>query len=77
MAKASKKAAKGGAKKAAKGGGEVLIVASKMKDAIRSNDCNVSGDVIEALNAKVHEMIVNAVSRAKENGRKTVRGYDF
>lgn len=69
MAK-GKKAAKGGKK-------DIVIVGSKMKDAIRSNDCNVAGDAIEFLNEKVHEMIANAVARAKENGRKTVRGYDF
>lgn len=64
--------------KAKKGGKkDVLIVGSKMKDAIRSNNCNVSGDAIEYLNEKVHEMIKGAVQRAKENGRKTVRGYDF
>lgn len=74
MAKATKKAAKGGSKKNT---GEILIVASKMKDAIRSNDCNVAGDAIESLNARVHDMIASAVQRAKENGRKTVRGYDF
>jgi len=66
------------AKKAKKGGKkEVLIVGSKMKDAIRSAGCNVSGDVIDYLNEKVHALIADAVKRAKENGRKTVRGYDF
>jgi histone H3/H4 len=67
--------AKKGAKKAAKG--EVLIIASKMKDAIRKHDCNVSSDVVDALSAKVHAMIGEAVARCKNNGRKTVRGYDF
>lgn len=67
---AKKKAKKGG-------GGEVLIVASKMKDAIRGNDCNVSADVLDALNARAHELIKAAVARCKNNGRKTVRGYDF
>lgn len=71
MAK-GKKAAKG-----AKKSGEILIVASKMKDAIRSNDCNVAGDAIDFLNAKVHAIIEGAVKRAQDNGRKTVRGYDF
>ena len=56
---------------------DIVIVGSKMKDAIRSNGCNVAGDAIEYLNEKVHEMLKNAVARAKENGRKTVRGYDF
>lgn len=64
-------------KKAKKGGGEILIIGSKMKDAIRKNNCNVSSDVIEALSARVHEMIGEAVNRCKSNGRKTVRGYDF
>jgi histone H3/H4 len=71
MAKA-KKGAKGGNKK-----NEIVIVGSKMKDAIRSSGCNVAGDAIEFLNEKVHAMIQGAVKRAQENGRKTVRGYDF
>mgnify|MGYP001190399930 CR=1 FL=1 len=69
MAKKSK------GKKAPKG--EVLIIASKMKDAIRKHGCNVSSDVVDALSAKVHAMIGEAVGRCKDNGRKTVRGYDF
>lgn len=66
-------------KKTAKGGGkkEILIVGSKFKDAVRGNDLNVAGDAIEYLNAKVHEIITRAAARAKENGRKTLRGYDF
>ena len=70
MAKKSK-----ATKKSAKG--EVLVIASKMKDAIRKHGCNVSSDVVEALSAKVHSMIAEAVGRCKDNGRKTVRGYDF
>jgi hypothetical protein len=65
--------------KKSKGGkkGEVLVIASKMKDAIRSQGCNVSSDVVDALSGKIHEMIKAAVGRCKDNGRKTVRGYDF
>ena len=69
MAK-GKKSAKGGKK-------EVVIVSSKMKDAIRSAGCNVAGDAVEHLNELVHHIIARAAHRAKENGRKTVRGYDF
>lgn len=72
---AKKKAGK--AKSSGKKSGEVLIVASKMKDAIRGHGCNVSSDVVDALSARVHEMISGAVKRCQENGRKTVRGYDF
>ncbi len=64
-------------KKAKKSGGEILVIASKMKDAIRDKDCNVASDVVDALSSRIHEMIVTAVGRCKENGRKTVRGYDF
>lgn len=77
------KASKGKAKKApkAKSGGksksEILIVASKMKDAIRNSGFNVAGDAIHHLNEKVHEMLQGAVRRAGTNGRKTVRGHDF
>lgn len=69
MAKA-KKAGKGGKK-------EIVLVASKFKDAIRSAGCNVAGDAIEHFNEIVHQAIAQAVVRAKANGRKTVRGTDF
>ncbi len=80
MAKA-KKAGKGSAKKAggAKGskGGDMLIVASKMKDAIRKSGFNVAGDAIHHLNQRVHDILSGATHRAGTNGRKTVRGHDF
>jgi hypothetical protein len=56
---------------------EVLLVASKVRDAIRSHDCNVAGDAIEGLNEWVHWLIVQACKRAQANNRKTVRGHDF
>lgn len=78
MAK-GKKAAKGGAKatKSGKKMGEMMIVASKMKDAIRGSGFNVAGDAIHHLNEKVHSMLQAATHRAGTNGRKTVRGHDF
>lgn len=83
MAKASKaksgKAKKSGAKTKSSGGGksEILIVASKMKEAIRKAGYNVAGDAIHHLNERVHEMLKGATNRAGTNGRKTVRGHDF
>ncbi|MDD3160219.1 MAG: DUF1931 domain-containing protein [Candidatus ainarchaeum sp.] len=56
---------------------EALVVASKVKDAIKEQDCNTASDAVDALSAKVAEMIKDAAKRAKENGRKTVRGIDF
>ncbi len=65
--------------KKSKGGGkiETVIVQSKMKDYLRGKGFNVSSDVLEALNAVVHRLMDSAVVRTKDNGRKTVRGYDF
>ncbi len=56
---------------------EVLVVASKVKDAIKEEDCNTASDVVDALSGKVAKMIKDAAARAKENGRKTVRACDF
>lgn len=85
MAKAKKSKAKAGKSAAAKSGskksssraGEMIIVASKMKDAIRKSGFNVAGDAIHYLNEKVHSMLEGATHRANTNGRKTVRGHDF
>jgi len=67
---AKKKAAK-------KSGGEVLLVASKVKDAIKGKGCNTGGDAIDGLNGWVHWLIEQATARAGANGRKTVRAHDF
>ena len=69
--------AKKKAGKSKSGKKDIVIVASKMKDAIRTAGCNVAGDAIDHLNDKVHHILMQAVARAKDNGRKTVRGYDF
>ena len=78
MAKAKKaKAAKGMSGGAKKGAGEVLLVGSKVKAAIKAAGCNTSGDAIDGLNQWVHWLISQATSRASANGRKTVRPHDF
>jgi histone H3/H4 len=77
MAKAPKrKAAKKKTKSKVKAK-EVLLVASKVKAAIREHNMNVAGDAPEALNGIVHWYIEQAANRAAANGRKTVRGHDF
>ncbi len=57
--------------------GEILVVGSKMKDVVKSAGCMSSGDLIEAVSNKVHEMLASATARAKGNGRSTVRPYDL
>jgi hypothetical protein len=66
------------APKKAKGGSrEILVVGSKMKDVVKAAGCMSSGDLIEAVSNKVHEILSNATARAKGNGRSTVRPYDL
>ncbi len=73
MAKAKK--AKAAAPKAAPT--EMLLVASKVRAAVKGADCNFGGDAIDALNNYVHWLVAQATKRAAANGRKTVRGHDF
>jgi hypothetical protein len=86
---ASKKAtAKKGAKKAAKkstrkatskaaAGPAQLVVASKVKDAVKTQDVRMSSDFVEALNSEVDALVARAVARAKDNKRGTVRPQDL
>lgn len=73
MAKKAKK--KAAAKKVA--ALETLIVGSKVKGVIKGNGCMTSGELLEALNAKVHELLNGACSRATANKRSTVRAQDI
>lgn len=57
--------------------GEMLLVASKTKEALKDSGCNVSSDALEGLNNWVHFLIEQASQRAEANGRKTVRAHDF
>ena len=56
---------------------EILAVLSKVKAALKSSGCNTASDAIQGLNAVIHWHIDQAASRAKANGRKTVRAHDF
>ncbi len=60
-----------------KAGGEILLVASKVREQIKAANCNTAGDAVEGLNGWVHWLIQQATERAKANGRKTVRAHDF
>ncbi len=56
---------------------EVVVVASKVKDVVKAAGCQSSGDLVEGISDRVHEMVKAAVARAKANGRATVRPYDL
>jgi hypothetical protein len=70
MAKAKGKPAKSANK-------EVLLIASKVRAAVKDADCNFAGDALDGLNSYVHWLVQEATARAKANGRKTVRAHDF
>jgi hypothetical protein len=57
--------------------GEILVVGSKVKAALKEAGCNTGGDVIESLNFYVQWLVDQAAKRAMGNKRKTVRGYDI
>jgi len=59
-------------------GGEVLVVASKLKNYIRSkSSMNTSANVMPALSNKIRQLCDQAIERAKADGRKTVMDRDF
>ncbi len=56
---------------------EVVVIASKIKDVIKAAGLQSSGDLVDGVSAKVHDMLAAAIQRAKANGRATVRPYDL
>lgn len=54
-----------------------LIIASKAKAVLRKAGCNTAGDALDGLNGWAYWLLDQAARRAKANGRKTVRTYDF
>lgn len=54
-----------------------VVVTSKLKEAVKGHDLRMSGDVPEAVDKKIREMLKDAAERARENGRGTLRPYDL
>ena len=55
----------------------MLIVQSKVRDLIREKEMRTSDEFINALSDYVRQAVEKAVSRAKENGRSTLRPADL
>ena len=70
----AKKNGKGGKKSASR---ENLVVGSKVKDVVKAAGLQSSGELIQAVSERVHEIVTQAITRASGNGRKTVRAYDL
>lgn len=75
--RAPKKAAAAAPAAPAKPAQEVLLVGSKVRQAVKDAGCNFGGDALEGLNDWVHWLVVQATKRAQANNRKTVRAHDF
>jgi histone H3/H4 len=56
---------------------DCLVVASKVKAYIKSKGFLSSSDVIDGISACVARCLDEAMKRAKDNGRKTVRAQDI
>ncbi len=57
----------------------MLTVRTQIKDIMKESGLgieNISGDFMDRLDEKVKQVIVDALKRAKENGRRTVMGKD-
>ena len=54
-----------------------LIIKSNIKGAVKEKIANVAGEVAEALNNKVQEVLDKACERAKANGRRTLHARDL
>lgn len=54
-----------------------LVVRSNIRKALKDKIQNVAEEVEEALNNKVHEMLEQAVERAKANQRRTLQARDL
>lgn len=73
----AKKKAAGKSKAKAAGTDRTYVVASKAKEYLKDQDCNVASDALTGLNGVVEWYLQQAAARAKQNGRKTVRPHDF
>lgn len=54
-----------------------IVVGSKVKEAVKAGGVRSAGDLVDALNGKVHELLSGAIVRCKANGRGTVRPQDL
>jgi len=54
-----------------------LIIKSNIRSAVKDKIANVAGEVEEALNKKVQEILDQACERAKANGRRTLHARDL
>lgn len=54
-----------------------FVVASQIRNLIKTRGYCVGGDLVEALSSRVQQIIETGILRADSNGRKTVRSSDI
>jgi hypothetical protein len=54
-----------------------VVIASKLKEAVRSHDIRMASDFVHAVSEQVHDLVEKAVNRARANRRGTVRPEDL
>ena len=57
----------------------MITVRTQIKEILKESGLevdNLSADFMDRLDEKVKQLVIDAVKRAKENGRKTVMGKD-
>ena len=54
---------------------DLLVVKAKLKDVAKGY--NVSGDLADALDKRLRQLVSDACTRAEANGRKTVMAKDL
>jgi len=53
------------------------VVTARVQELAKKLKMRLSKDAIEAMNAHVEVHMKEAAKRAKDNGRKTIKGFDF
>jgi hypothetical protein len=65
------------AKKKTASSKEALVVASKVKNYVRSKKMMTSTDAVAAISDKVYEMLDVAIERCRSNKRSTLKPHDL
>ena len=77
MARKAKKASGKKASKKASAKTEILVVQSKVREAVKGlGDYNIGSDLMPAVSARVASLLEDAANRANGNGRKTIQARD-
>ena len=56
---------------------EILVVASKIKEYVKSKGCMTSSELLPALSEKIYALLDEATQRTKANKRSTLKAQDL